>query len=350
VRRIALATRVRAVPGIQADSGHEALDHPPDPVAGRGPWRGGRRKLRFWPKIFRGERRFWKSVLGFLRPVPAPDTLPVCPRLTLPAPLHLLQRTTCSPSPGSERARALASAPSPPLGNRRGELSVTSPCRLHVPCCRGAGVSPLGTIPGSGKETRYFPCCGSPRAACLGDLPWVATAFEMWCDSLPTYTGSHPREIKAPVPYLQGDGEHRVPLCDPSQPRRSLLPLGLSEDPRTAPQADPVQRNRPERRCHLPVPFRHPLRAAVEPVQPPTPLRPRGADVRLSLLPVQPDHDLHLIVRDPIVRHHLSFSSCAGVASPCIGILCFANLLPLSPCPFSPSSRVPACPPHRVPR
>ena len=37
VRRIALATRVRAVPGIQADSGHEALDHPPDPVAGEGP-------------------------------------------------------------------------------------------------------------------------------------------------------------------------------------------------------------------------------------------------------------------------------------------------------------------------
>ena len=37
VRRIAMATRVRGVPGIQADSGHEALDHPPDPVAGEGP-------------------------------------------------------------------------------------------------------------------------------------------------------------------------------------------------------------------------------------------------------------------------------------------------------------------------
>jgi hypothetical protein len=37
VRRIGMATRVRGVPGIQADSGHEALDYPPDPVVGKRP-------------------------------------------------------------------------------------------------------------------------------------------------------------------------------------------------------------------------------------------------------------------------------------------------------------------------
>jgi len=37
VSRIAMATRVRGVAGIQTDSGHEALDHPPDPIAGEGP-------------------------------------------------------------------------------------------------------------------------------------------------------------------------------------------------------------------------------------------------------------------------------------------------------------------------
>ncbi len=45
---------VRGVPGIQANGRHEALDHAPDPVAGKVAWRGRRRELRFWPKISRG--------------------------------------------------------------------------------------------------------------------------------------------------------------------------------------------------------------------------------------------------------------------------------------------------------
>jgi len=36
MRRIAMATRVRGVPGIQAHGHHEALEHPPDAVAGEG--------------------------------------------------------------------------------------------------------------------------------------------------------------------------------------------------------------------------------------------------------------------------------------------------------------------------
>jgi hypothetical protein len=55
VRRIGMATRLRGVPGIQAHGRHEALDHPPDAVAGQGaslaPGYSAARKVRVGEQI-----------------------------------------------------------------------------------------------------------------------------------------------------------------------------------------------------------------------------------------------------------------------------------------------------------
>ncbi len=64
VKRVAVPTRVCGVSGIQPHGRHEAFDEASDSVAGEGPWRDGRRRMRFLAKNVAGEMPFEDVDLG----------------------------------------------------------------------------------------------------------------------------------------------------------------------------------------------------------------------------------------------------------------------------------------------
>ncbi len=170
----------------------------------------------FWPKISRRRCYSKKSIRGFLRPVPAPGTLPVCPRPPLPCPTSELQpigRTTCRALPGCGRARVLGLAPSHSPGGDRGADDAPSLCGFQPRDRRGPGVSPLGPLRDRRRTPDTFPAVALPE-------PLPCATSDGWLVGGRGFTNQSPEFVSTFAPMFGP----RIPTCQRGDGRQAHLP------------------------------------------------------------------------------------------------------------------------------